>query len=247
MGGLARRATKVRQERDASENVLLLDGGNALFGNRLAQETQGRVIVEAMNLLGYDAMVLGNQDFRLGLDVLRQRMEEAEFPILSANVVMVGTDQSLAAPYVIKEIGDHKAAIIGLTNQEAASAAGGAIVVLDPLEALQDYMAQVSKEADVVIVLSRLGTVVDMQTAGEVQGIDLIVGGQSRDVLDPPLWDEPSSTVIAQVGYQGRWIGVVRLDIVSQGKVAGHEGQVVVLDDEFADDPEMRALLDQYK
>ncbi|MCK4452017.1 MAG: hypothetical protein KAX26_15650, partial [Anaerolineae bacterium] len=72
-------------------------------------------------------------------------------------------------------------------------------------------------------------------------------GGQSRDVLDPPLWDEPSSTVIAQVGYQGRWIGVVRLDIVSQGKVAGHEGQVVVLDDEFADDPEMRAFLDQYK
>jgi len=237
----------VKQEREASEDVLLLDGGNTLFGNRLAQETQGRVIVEAMNLLGYDAMVLGDQDFRLGLDVLRQRMEEAEFPILSANVVMAGTDQLFAAPYVIKEIGDHKAAIIGLTNQEAANATGGAIVVRNPLEALQDYMAQVSEEADVIIVLSHLGTVMDLQLAGEVQGIDLIVGGQSRDVLDPPLWDEPSSTVIAQVGYQGRWIGVVRLDIVSQGKVAGHEGQVVVLDDEFADDPEMRAFLDQYK
>ena len=247
MGGLARRATKVKQERAASENVLLLDGGNTLFGNQLAQETQGRVIVEAMNLLGYDALVLGDQDFRLGLDVLRQRMEEAEFPILSANLVIAETDQLFAAPYVIKEIGDHKAAIIGLTNQEAAHAVGGAIVVRNPLEALQDYMAQVSEEADVVIVLSRLGTVMDLQLAGEVQGIDLIVGGQSRDVLDPPLWDEPSSTVIAQVGYQGRWIGVVRLDIVSQGKVAGHEGQVVVLDDEFADDPEMRALLDQYK
>ena len=249
MGGLARRATKVKEERAASENVLLLDGGNTLFpGDRpLVQQTQGRVIVEAMNLLGYDALVLGDQDFRLGLDVLRQRMEEAEFPILSANVVLAETDQLFAAPYVIKEIGDHKAAIIGLTNQEAASATGGAIVVLDPLEALQDYMAQVSEEADVIIVLSHLGMVMDVQMASEVQGIDLIVGGQSRDVLDPPLWDDLSSTVIAQVGYQGRWIGVVRLDIVSQGKVAGHEGQVVVLDDEFADDPEMRAFLDQYK
>ncbi len=237
----------MKQEREASENVLLLDGGNALFGNRLAQETQGRVIVEAMNLLGYDALVLGDQDFRLGLNVLRQRMEEAEFPILSANVVIAETDQLLAAPYVIEEIGDHKAAIIGLTNQEAVNAAGGAIVVRNPLEALQDYMAQVSEEADVIIVLSRLGTVVDMQIAGEVQGIDLIVGGYSRDVLDPPLWDEPSSIVIAQVGYQGRWIGVVRLELDSQGAVAGHEGQVVVLDDEFADDPEMRAFLDQYK
>ncbi len=237
----------MKEVRKTSENVLLLDGGNTLFGNHLAQETQGRVIVEAMNLLGYDAMVLGDQDFRLGLDVLRQRMEEAEFPILSANVVMAETDQLFAAPYVIKEMGDHKAAIIGLTNQEAANAAGGAIVVRNPLKALKDYMAQVSEEVDVIIVLSHLGTVVDMQIAGEVDGIDLIVGGQSRDVLDPPLWDEPSSTVIAQVGYQGRWIGVVRLDIVSQGKVAGHEGQVVVLDDEFADDPEMRAFLDQYK
>jgi len=237
----------VKQERAASEDILLLDGGNTLFGNRLAQETQGRVIVEAMNLLGYDAMVLGSEDFRLGLDVLAQRMEEAEFSILSANVVYSGTGQLFATPYVIKEIGDHKAAIIGLTNQEAASAAGGDVVVLNPLEALRDLMDEVSEEADVIIVLSHLGTVVDMQIAGEVDGIDLIIGGQSRDVLDPPLWDELSSTVIAQAGYQGRWIGVVRLDIVSQGTVAGHEGQVVVLDDEFADDPEMRAFLDQYK
>ena len=237
----------MRQERAASEDILLLDGGNTLFGDRLAQETQGRVIVEAMNLLGYDAMVLGSEDFHLGLDVLLQRMEEAEFSILSANVVYSGTGQLFATPYVIKGIGDHKAAIIGLTNQEAANAAGGDVVVLDPLEALRDLMDEVSEEADVIIVLSHLGTVVDMQIAGEVDGIDLIIGGQSRDVLDPPLWDELSSTVIAQAGYQGRWIGVVKLDIVSQGTVAGHEGQVVVLGDEFADDPEMRAFLDQYK
>jgi len=246
----------VKQERAASEDILLLDGGNTLFGNRLAQETQGRVIVEAMNLLGYDAMVLGSEDFHLGLNVLRQRMEEAEFSILSANVVYSGTGQLFATPYVIKEIGDHKAAIIGLTNQEAASAAGtvpagtarcGDVVVLNPLEALKDYMGEVSEEADVIIVLSHLGTQVDLQMAGEVQGIDLIVGGQSRDVLDPPLWIEPSGTVIAQAGYQSQRIGVVRLEIDSQGTVIGHQGQVVPLTEEFADDPEMRAFLDQYK
>jgi 5'-nucleotidase/UDP-sugar diphosphatase len=238
----------VKQERAASENVLLLDGGNTLFGNRsLVQKTQGRVIVEAMNLLGYDAMLLGDQDFLLGLNVLRQRMEEAEFPILSANAVMAGTDQLFATPYVIKEIGGHKAAIIGLTSGEAASAAGGAIVVRNPLEALQDAMDEVSKETDVVIVLSNLGTAMDMQMAGEVQGIDLIIGGGSRDVLDPPLWNEPSSTVVAQAGYQGEWIGVASLEIDDQGTVVGHTGAVVPLTEEFADDSEMRDFLDQYK
>ncbi|MGA9348716.1 MAG: hypothetical protein WBW48_07930 [Anaerolineae bacterium] len=225
----------------------MLDGGNTLLGDDLAQQTQGQVIVEAMNLLGYDAMVLGDQDFGLGLDVLRQRMEEANFPILSANVVIAGTEQLFTTPYVIKKIGDHKAAIIGLTNQEAAQAAGEAIVVLSPLEALEQLMDKVSKEADIIIVLSHLGMGVDLQMASEVKGIDLIVGGQSRDVLNPPLWDEASGTLIAQAGYQGRWIGVVSLDIDSQGTVASYKGEVVLLGEEFADDPEMMAFLGQYK
>jgi len=227
---------------------LLLDAGNTLFGNQpLAQQTQGQVIVEAMNLLGYDAMALGSEDFWLGLDVLRQRMEEAEFPILSANAVISGTDQLFATPYVIKEIKDHKVGIIGLTNQEAANTSGRAIIVLDPLETLKNLMDEVSKEADIIIVLSHLGTVVDVQMAGEVEGIDLIVGGQSQDVLDPPLWIGESGPVIAQAGYQGQWIGVVRLEIDSRGKVAGHQGEIVLLGPDFADDPEMRAFLDQYK
>lgn len=227
---------------------MLLDAGNTLFGNQpLAQQTQGQVIVEAMNLLGYDAMALGSEDFWLGLDVLRQRMEEAEFPILSANAVISGTDQLFATPYVIKEIKDHKVGIIGLTNQEAANTSGRAIIILDPLETIKNLMDEVSKEADIIIVLSHLGTVVDVQMAGEVEGIDLIVGGQSQDVLDPPLWIGESGPVIAQAGYQGQWIGVVRLEIDSRGKVAGHQGEVVLLGPDFADDPEMRAFLDQYK
>jgi len=245
---LARRATKIKEERNASDNVLLLDAGNTLFGPEpLAQQTQGKAIVEAMNLLGYDAMVLGEQDFGLGLDVLRQRMEETEFPILSANVVMADTNQLFATPYVIKEIGDHQVAIIGLTNQEATSAAGGAIAVLDPLEVLQDVIVEISKEADVIIVLSHLGTEVNLQMANQVKGIDLIVGGKSRDVLNPPLWMEESSTVIAQAGVQGQYIGVVRLEIDSRGQVVSHNGEAVLLTDQFADDPEMRALLDQYQ
>jgi 5'-nucleotidase/UDP-sugar diphosphatase len=238
----------VKEARETSENVLLLDGGNTLFGNQpLAKQTQGQAIVEAMNLLGYDAMVLGGEDFWLGLDVLRQRMEEAEFPILSANVVLAKTEQLFAVPYVIKEIGDHKVAIIGLTNQEAANAAGGDVVVLDPLETLKDVMDEVGEEADVIIVLSHLGAEVDFQMAGQVKGIDLIVGGHSRDVLHPPLWIEASGTVIAQAGYQGQRIGIVSLETDSQGKVVDHQGEVLFLTDQFADDPEMMAFLEQYE
>jgi len=237
----------VKQIRETSENVLLLDGGNTLFGNQpVVKQTQGQAIVEAMNMLGYDAMVLGSQDFWLGLDVLRQRIEEAEFPILSANVVMAGTDQLFATPYVIKEIEDHKVAIIGLTNQEAATAAGGDVVVLDPMETLEELMGEISKEADVIIALSHLGAESNFLVPGQVQGIDLIIGGGSRDSLHPLQWNEASGTVIAQAGYQGQRIGIVSLETDGQGKVVGHQGEVMFLTDTFADDPEMKAFLDQY-
>ena len=105
----------VKQERQASSHLLLLDAGDSLFGDRLlGQQTQGKGVVEAMNLLGYDAMALGGGDMRLGLDTLRQRMAEAEFPFISANVVLSGTETLFTEPYTIKEMGDHKVAIIGL-------------------------------------------------------------------------------------------------------------------------------------
>ena len=80
-----------------------------------------------------------------------------------------------------------------------------------------------------------------------LEGIDLIVGGKSCAVLNPPLWIEDRSTAIVQAGVRGQCIGVIRLRIDSQGTVVGHEGEVVFLGPGFADDPEMRAFLDRYK
>ena len=56
-----------------------------------------------MNMLGYDAMVLGVHDFDFGQAVLRQRIEEAAFPILSANISYADSGASFATPCVILE------------------------------------------------------------------------------------------------------------------------------------------------
>ena len=201
--------------------------------------------MDAMNLLGYDAMALGALDLRLGLDVLRQRMEEADFPVLSANAVISGTDRLFTLPYITKKMRDHEVAIIGLTNADAIQTSGGAIAIYDPLKALQYFTEEMSAKADIIIVLSRLDMEEDLELANEMKGIDLIVGG--RDVLNPPVWDEENRTVTARAGIQGQWIGVVRLGIDSEGTVANHEGELVLLTEDVADDPEMMAFLDRYK
>jgi 2',3'-cyclic-nucleotide 2'-phosphodiesterase (5'-nucleotidase family) len=242
----------VKQERQAASHLLLLDAGDSLFGDRfLGQQTQGKGVVEAMNLLKYDAMALGGGDMRLGFDTLRQRMAEAEFPFLSANVVVSGTETLFTEPYIIKEMGDHRVAIIGLTEPGAADAVQGAVTVLNPIETARRYVAEVSSKASLIIVLSHIGVEEDMKLAGEVEGIDLIVSGTGQVRLGQAVQNETTGTLIVQAevpspGHAGRTVGVVRLQMDSQGEIKGHQWTVVSLTPDFADDPEMRALLGAY-
>jgi 2',3'-cyclic-nucleotide 2'-phosphodiesterase (5'-nucleotidase family) len=242
----------VKQERQTSSHLLLLDAGDSLFGDRfLGQQTQGKGIVEAMNLLRYDAMALGGGDMRLGLDTLRQRMAEAEFPFLSANVVLSGTETLFTEPYIIKEMGDHKAAIIGLTEPGAADIVQGTVAVLDPIETARRYVAEVSSQADIVIVLSHIGVEENIKLAEEVEGIDLIVSGTGQMLLGQAVQNETTGALIVQAevpspGHAGRVVGVARLQFDSQGKIQSHQWTAVSLTPDFADDPEMRALLNRY-
>jgi 2',3'-cyclic-nucleotide 2'-phosphodiesterase (5'-nucleotidase family) len=115
-------------------------------------------------------MALGSGDMRLGLDTLRQRMAEAKFPFLSANVVLSGTETLLTEPYIIKEMGDHRIAIIGLTEPGAADAVNGAVTVLNPIETARRYVAEVSSKATIIIVLSHIDVEENIKLAEEVEG-----------------------------------------------------------------------------
>ncbi len=215
-------------------------------------QTKGKVIAEAMNLLGYEAMTLGSLDFSIGLEELNKRIAEAEFPILSANVIISETGRLLVQPYVIKDLDGHKAAIIGLTDQNATTIASQVgsppILVLDPIETARQYVAEVGEQADIIIILSHLGVDLDQQLAAAVEGIDIIVGGLNGMALVPPLQDATHGTIIAQSGPPlGRSMGVLKLKIDSQGTVTEHTAQVYTLTPDFAEDPEMREFLNNYQ
>ncbi|HET6342311.1 MAG TPA: metallophosphoesterase, partial [Gemmatimonadota bacterium] len=96
--GLARAATLVDSIRQAQPNVILVDSGDLLQGNPLdyfygvVEPAEVHPVIRAMNLLGYDAAVLGNHEFNYGLDALEHALEDAGFPFLAGNVFVAGTD-----------------------------------------------------------------------------------------------------------------------------------------------------------
>ena len=122
---MARRATVIRQERqDNNGIVLVLDAGSSLLGDWVSLQSKGRVIVEGMNAMGYDAMALGRMDFSLGLETLKEREAEARFAFLSANVVAVADGEPIFEPYTILERQEARIGIIGLSEPEAVQVPG---------------------------------------------------------------------------------------------------------------------------
>lgn len=248
MGGVARRATRIKQERGSSPYTLALDAGNSLIGDEdPARRTKGQTSVEAMNLMGYDAMALGERDLEIGLDELKKRQEEASFPFLSANVLISGTEKLLATPYVIIPMGGHRIGLIGLTGKSD----NPAFHILDPLETARSYVAKLQEEADIIILLSHAGASANQRIAAEVAGIDFIINGGEYPSVNP-LLDERTGTVLVHAdvpspGHAGRQLGVARLNFDSKGKLTDYQWQIVALTPEIPDDPEIASWVEAHK
>ncbi len=241
----------IKATRQQSANVLLLDAGDTLYGQQQpALQSKAKVLIDGMNLMGYNAMVIGDLDLQLGLEVLRQRIADAQFPILSANLMVAGENKLLAKPYTVLDVGDHKVGIIGLT-WDGLSADDPSVkdkfLLLKADLVLPQYVTEVSQQADIVIVLSNMGFEEDQRLSYAVPGIDMFVGGRSRMPMTAAWKNETTGTLIVQAGAQGEWIGRRTLTIDSTGVVTAYQDELVYLTEDFLDDPEMRAFLDNYK
>ncbi|MEV4466398.1 5'-nucleotidase C-terminal domain-containing protein [Micromonospora echinofusca] len=136
--GVAKLAALVKQIRAERRGkaTLVLDAGDTIQGTPLAtfyakQEpitTTGEThpMANAMNVLDYDAVTLGNHEFNYGLPLLAKWISQLGFPALAANAVNVATGKPAFLPYVIKKVSVGFAApplrvgILGLTNPGSA-------------------------------------------------------------------------------------------------------------------------------
>jgi 2',3'-cyclic-nucleotide 2'-phosphodiesterase (5'-nucleotidase family) len=232
------------------ESVLILDAGNALYASKgPAKTTRGQVTIEAMNRMGYDAMTLGYRDLFLGRETLTQRMTEANFAVLSANVINRESGELFALPYVVKRVDGHQVGIIGVTNTpESLPTAEGAaeFEVTDPRAAIPGYVKEVAEVADIIVLLSHLGLEADQEISAEFPQIDVVIGGYSRKVLPPRRFQE-NRAVIGQAGYRGEWMGRLDIEFDRDGVVTAFEGRAEPLTKDVGTDSEMAAFVREIK
>jgi 5'-nucleotidase/UDP-sugar diphosphatase len=245
---VARRATAIKDVRSSSEvALLLLDAGNTLFGQWLAQRSDGRAIVQAMNALDYDAMAVGATDLDKGLQVLMERAKEARFAILSCNIARTEDGETVLAPYTVVDRNGVRLGILGVTEPEAIGVleVADAATVADPVESVRKFVPEVRAKSDIVILLSHLGLEADQALAKAVPGINIIVGGKSRQTLQAP--EVVGATVIVQAGYDGKWLGRLDVTFDAQQEPVDPKVEIISLGPEVADDPELAKLVASYR
>jgi 2',3'-cyclic-nucleotide 2'-phosphodiesterase (5'-nucleotidase family) len=230
---------------------LLLDSGDALIGDGiLGNLTQGEAVVAGMNLMGYDAMAVGAKELSLGVDVLRRRMAEAEFPMLSANVVLAESGDLLAQPYAILEIAGRRVGILGLTRVPDEPVSG--YHVLDPEQAARQYVSEIAEEVDTIVVLTNMYYRKAMAMADTLPGIDLIVTSLNSQLPSLAV-RTPATGTIAVTAEQpltkhtGRRVGRLVATLNSDGSLSGESWTSVSMDGTIADDLEMQVVLDRYR
>ncbi len=201
--------------RDQGKNLLVLDSGDLMFmTNPLNERTRDQSlkkaeqIIKAFNIIGCDALNIGDNDLAEGKEYLLERAEESNFPFISANLMDTTSGKPLFEPYVIKEVDGLRVGIFGLITHGAKLDIPD-LLIDDPYETAKRIVDELKDKCDLIIALTHLGVNDDEKLAQQVPGINIIVGGHSNSKLETPL--RVNDTIILQAYFQGRYLG--RLDL----------------------------------
>lgn len=255
-GGFGQIKTVLDSLRDSAggiKNTLTLDGGDTWQGSGTSLWTRGGDMVEACNILGVDVMVghweftykeaetLKNIGFFKG-DFLGQNVRILEDALFDDKYItmtekfdgngLFNEEEGLPfKPYVIKNVGGNRIAVIGQAFPRTANANPQKYFFPDwsfglREDEMSELVADIRKndKPDAVIVVSHNGMDVDIKMASRVVGIDAIFGGHTHDGMPKPIEVKNAGgiTVVTNAGCSGKYIGVMDLDIKAH-KVAGYE------------------------
>ncbi|EIC9813326.1 2',3'-cyclic-nucleotide 2'-phosphodiesterase [Vibrio alginolyticus] len=241
--GLSRAATIVKQAKSETENTVLVDNGDLIQGSPMGDYMAAKGInageihpvYKAMNQLDYDVGNIGNHEFNYGLEFLKNSIDGANFPYVSANVFDKKTGEHYFKPYLIKthtfkdtdgQSHEIKVGYIGFVPPQIMvwdkKNLEGKVFAEDITETAKKLVPQMKKEgADVIVAIPHSGISTDPYKLGaensvyyltEVEGIDAIAFGHShavfpgKDFANLPGVDIDKGTINGVTSVMpGRW------------------------------------------
>lgn len=259
-GGLARMYTVIDKiRRDNSGKTLLINTGDTLQGSGEALFSRGQVMVDVLNLFKIDAYTPGNWDFLYGQARFEELFKgtattppKAPWNALAANLYYTnqfddtamcgrkGTDPATATvrnfkrvvpAYLVKQVGNVKVGILGLTTARAIAAVGAAVTkdyqFHDGSVELPCYVNQLRtvEKVDVVVLISEMEMSRDIALIEKTPGVNVVLNADMHERVTKPIvvnHVDGTQTVIVEEGQDGTMVGEIELEVLN-GKVAKWE------------------------
>lgn len=259
--GMAKLAAFLKEE--VAKNpagTIIVSAGDMFQGTPESNMLYGEPVVEAMNELGFSAMAIGNHEFDWGIQVLKERIAQSNFPYLAANIIDKATGRvvSFVKPYTLVEKNGVKIAIIGLATPETAYKTNPKYSknynFVNPAQIVTQLLPELKQQgADIIIVLSHLGSAVEPLTqqvtgeaadlAREVPTIDAIISGHTH----MKVAGEVNSVPVIQAAYNGRAVGKLAFTFSKNNRevvtVASDVTELAV--DKLVADPAVQEIVDK--
>jgi len=208
-------------------NVWLFSAGDLFTGNPIVDQYKnpGYPMIQFMNMMPYDISCIGNHEFDYGQAKLNERIKQANFPFISANI-------ETQANAVLKQPKDYykftakdgtTIGVLGLLQvgknkyPDSSPLKMQNITFHNPFEYIKKYETY-KDSSDIFICLSHLGYEDDIKLAEEFPYFDIIVGAHSHTTLKEGI--HKNNTFILQAGSYLKYCGVLTLKIVNHKIVA---------------------------
>lgn len=239
--GLAALSTIITKERAINKNTLLIDNGDMLQGTALTyfhakiNNNMPNPMIETMNIMRYDAAVIGNHEFNYGRDYLDNAIKTSNFPWLCANITKKTTGESFTKrPYIVKIFDNGlRVGILGLTTRYIPNWENPETIVdlnfEDAVESANKWLEIMKKQeaTDINIVSYHGGFERNLENGkpsetltGENQGyalckkvnnMDVLLTGHQHRVIENI---SVNGVLVLQPGYNGNCIGKVTIELI---------------------------------
>ena len=191
--GLARVSTYVNQVRAENPNTILVDAGDTIQGTIMtddlySKDTANHPVPAALNYMKYDAWTLGNHEFNFGVDKLQSIIDQADMPVLAANIKNADGSYFTGAGYTIVERGGVNVAIIGVDTPNIprwdGTKQGVDKLNFEPMaDAVAECIKEIGDKADVIMVSAHAGMEAEYSTDGSDAAKTILEKCPEVDVL----------------------------------------------------------------
>ncbi len=226
--GYSKLTAMKKELEEGYENVGVVSVGDYVQGSSLGVVSQGEYIVNLMNLVGYDAVTLGNHEFDYRLPRLEELVGMMNTKPVCCNFQKLGEENSYFQPYSIVSYGDVDVAYIGITTPSTISSSSpaqfkdekGEYVFTFNVNSLYDLVQKnidnaKAEGADYIVALSHIGYAEEgdwediTDLIGNTEGLDVVLDGHSHSVIENmTVVDEAGNDVVlSSTGTKFQHIG----------------------------------------